>query len=56
MAKVVKIKATGDVEAAKALIEPYVSGSKRNIVHHDEISERLLKFPRASMVYSIKYN
>lgn len=54
MAKVVKIKATGDVNAAKQLVEPYVSGDKRGIVHHDEISERLLKFPRASMVYSVK--
>lgn len=54
MAKVVKIKATGDVEGAKALVEPYVSGNKRDIVHHDEIMERLLKFPKASMVYSVK--
>ncbi|MCX7959341.1 MAG: hypothetical protein N3B13_09870, partial [Deltaproteobacteria bacterium] len=54
MAKTVKIKATGDVESAKKLIEPYVSGEKRNIVHHNEITERLLRFPRASMVYSIK--
>ncbi|MGC8928776.1 MAG: hypothetical protein ACP5QK_12755 [Myxococcota bacterium] len=54
MAKVVKIKATGDVDSAKSLIEPYVSGSKRDMVHHEEISERLLRFPRASMVYSVK--
>ncbi len=54
MAKVVKIKATGDVEAAKQLVEPYVSGNKRGVVHHDEITERLLRFPRASMVYSVR--
>ena len=54
MARVVKIKATGDVEGAKSLVEPYVSGNKRGIVHHDEITERLLKFPRASMVYGIR--
>ena len=54
MAKLVKIKATGDVEGAKALVEPYVSGAKRAQVHHEEITERLLKFPRASMVYSVK--
>jgi hypothetical protein len=54
MARVVKIKATGDVAGAKSLVEPYVSGDKRGVVHHDEITERLLKFPRASMVYGIK--
>jgi len=54
MSKVVKIKATGDVILAKQLVEPYVTGNKREIVHHDEIIERLLRFPRASMVYSIK--
>lgn len=54
MARVVRIKATGDVDAARALVEPYVSGPKRGVVHHEEITERLLRFPRASMVYSVK--
>jgi hypothetical protein len=52
--RVVRIKATGDVEGARALIEPYVSGAKKAQVHHEEIAERLLRFPRASMVYSVR--
>jgi hypothetical protein len=55
MEKVVKIKATGDVQGARALVEPYVSGDRRVLVHMEEITERLLKFPRASMVYSVKF-
>lgn len=53
--RVVKIKATGDVEGAKSLIEPYVTGAKKAQVRHEEITERLLKFPRASMAYSVKF-
>ena len=55
MQRVVSIKAKGDVQGAKALIEPYVSGEKKGLVHMEEIAERLLKFPRASMVYSVNF-
>jgi hypothetical protein len=54
MQKVVRIKAAGDAAGARELIEAYVTGSKKGLVHADEIAERLLKFPRASMVYSVK--
>ncbi|MBI4669419.1 MAG: hypothetical protein HY747_09610 [Elusimicrobia bacterium] len=55
MQKVGRIKATGDVAGAKALVEPYVGGDKKHFVRMEEIEDRLLKFPKASMVYSVKY-
>jgi len=53
MRDVVAVKATGDVAAAKALVDPYVTGEKKSLVHLDEIKSRLAKFPRASMVYQV---
>jgi len=55
MRKVGRAKVMGDVLAAKALIEPYVTGSKKDLVHADEIAERLARFPKASMVYSVEF-
>ena len=53
MRDVVAVKATGDVAAAKALVDPYVTGEKKSLVHLDDIKSRLAKFPRASMVYQV---
>lgn len=53
MAEVVRIKATGDVDAAKALIDRYVIGEGAAQVHQPEIAERLLDFPKGTLVYSV---
>jgi hypothetical protein len=53
MKRVATIKATGDTAAARALVEPYVSGLSKS-VHMNEIRERLENFPRATMIYSVK--
>jgi len=54
MARVGRIKATGDVAAAGALLEPYVTGDRKGLVHVDEIQERLGRFPKATMVYTVR--
>ncbi len=54
MAEVVRIKATGDVAAAKALIDAYVTGDRAAQVHQPQIAERLLGFPRGTLVYSVE--
>ncbi|HNZ04294.1 MAG TPA: hypothetical protein PKK50_09130 [Myxococcota bacterium] len=49
-----RVKATGDVEAAKALVDTWVTGDKKALVHLDEIRSRLASFPRGSMVYEVR--
>lgn len=44
------IKARGDVAAAKQLVAKYVDSSK--VVPHAAITERFLRFPKASFVYA----
>ena len=52
MMKVVAgIKARGDKKAAEALAKKYVDGTR---VPHKIISERFLRFPKASFVYSVR--
>jgi hypothetical protein len=51
MKTVAGIKARGDKAGAEALIARYVDDKK--IVPHDTISERFLRFPKASFVYSL---
>lgn len=52
MMKVVAgIKARGDKKAADALAKKYVDGTR---VPHKIISERFLRFPKASFVYSVR--
>jgi len=46
------IKARGDKAGAEALVAKYVDDSK--VVPHETISERFLKFPKASFVYSLQ--
>jgi hypothetical protein len=53
MAEVVRIKATGDVEAARALIDPYVVGDRAAQVRQPEIAARLLGFPKGTLVYAV---
>jgi hypothetical protein len=51
MKMVAGIKARGDAKAANDLVKRYVDGS--TVVPHAMIAERLLRFPKASFVYSI---
>ncbi len=53
MRDVVSAKATGNVEAAKAIVDTYVTGEKKALVHLDEIRTRLSAYPRSSMVYQV---
>ncbi len=55
MQKVGRAKATGDVAGAKALVDPFVTGDQKHLVHADEIAERLAAFPKASMVYAVEW-
>jgi hypothetical protein len=52
MKLVAGIKARGDKPAAEKLVKQYVDSSK--VVPHKIISERFLRFPKASFVYSVK--
>lgn len=50
MKTVAGIKARGDKAAADALLAKYVDGT---VVPHHTIQERFLRFPKASLVYSV---
>ena len=50
MKTVAGIKARGDKAAAAALLAKYVDGA---VVPHQTIQERFLRFPKASLVYSV---
>ncbi|MCC6624322.1 MAG: hypothetical protein IT385_23925 [Deltaproteobacteria bacterium] len=54
MQKVGRIKATGDVAAAETLIGRHTSPEGLARIHADVITERVLRFPKASFVYAIK--
>jgi len=56
MRKVGVIKATGDLSAAKKLINEFVEEpGLEKYVHADEIAERILGFSKASFYYSVRY-
>ena len=46
------IKSRGDKAGAEALIKKYVDS--KDIVPHDTITERFLRHPKASFVYSVR--
>lgn len=52
MKKVATIKATGDKAGAEALIARYVDSD--TFVPRKQITERMLRFPKASFVYSVR--
>lgn len=55
MQRVGRIKATGDVEDARALVATYVTGSGFDLVHSEEITERILRYPKASFTYAVRF-
>ncbi len=55
MRDVGRIKATGDRTAGAALVADFVSGEHASLVHQAEVAERVLRHPKASFVYSVRY-
>jgi hypothetical protein len=55
MQRVGKIKATGDVEGAKKLIGELITGEGFKLVHSPEVTERILRKPKASFTYSVTF-
>ncbi|MEQ1918218.1 MAG: hypothetical protein ABL955_03390 [Elusimicrobiota bacterium] len=55
MKDVVRIKATGDVAGAKALIDGFVSGDGSALVRMAKVQERLRKYPKESYSYTALY-
>ncbi len=54
MKRVGQIMATGDVIAAKALIERNVSAEGLALIHADAITDRSLRFARPSFIYGVR--
>jgi hypothetical protein len=50
-----QIKAKGDKAAGQKLIDECVKGEGFKMIHSQEIADRILRFPKASFVYSITY-
>ena len=53
MKQVGQIMATGNQAAAKKLIDQYVLGEDSALIHQAQVATRILRFPKASFVYSI---
>ncbi len=47
------IKATGDTAAAGALIDHFVTGADSGLMRQKDVADRVLRFPKASFVYSV---
>lgn len=50
-----RIKATGDRAAAKKLIDHFIKGRGHRLVHEKHIAHRLLRYPKGTFLYSVKY-
>ena len=55
MQRVGRIKAGGDSEGARTLIDAYVKGEHAKRMHQKTVAERVLRHPKASFVYSVTY-
>jgi hypothetical protein len=55
MREVVRIKASGDVQGAKALVDGFVSGAGAPLVRMDKVQERMRKYPKESYSYTALY-
>ena len=55
MQRVGRIKAKGDKPAAEAMIDDLIKGKGYQLVHGQEIKERILRHPKASFVYSVTF-
>jgi len=50
-----QIKATGDVKKGRELVDTFVKGRGHALVQEKHIASRLLKYPKASFLYSVTY-
>ncbi len=50
-----RIKATGDRTAGATLVADFVAGEHAGLMHRAEVAERVLRHPKASFVYSVRY-
>ena len=55
MKEVVRVKATGDVQGAKALVDGFVSGDGAPLMRMEKVQERLRKYPKESYSYTTLY-
>ena len=55
MKEVVRVKASGDVAGAKALVDGFVSGPDAALVRMAKVAERLRKYPKESYSYTALY-
>jgi len=55
LARVGRIKATGDTKGANELIDYYIKGKGHALVHEKHIAKELLRFPKATFLYSVTY-
>jgi len=55
MKEVVRIKGSGDVSGAKALVDGFVSGAGAPLVRMAKVQERLRKYPKESYSYTTLY-
>ena len=55
MTQVGQMKATGDKDGARKLIDHYVTGEGKKLVRMGRISKEVLRFPKASFRYSVVY-
>lgn len=54
MHEVGRIKVTGDIAGANALIDRHTGEAGLAAIHADLITERVLRFPKASFVYAVR--
>jgi len=55
MKQVGRIKATGDVAGANKLLDYYIKGKGKRLVHVKRITEEQLRHPKATFLYSVVY-
>jgi hypothetical protein len=55
MKTVGRIKATGDAKGGRKLIDHYVKGRGRHLVRQKTIAKKLLRYPKATFLYSVVY-
>jgi hypothetical protein len=50
-----RLKATGDVAGGRALVDEFVNGRGRALVHQEHITTVLAKYPKVSFRYEVKH-
>lgn len=55
MKRVGQLKARGDASGARTLIDHFVKGKGRRLVRQPEIARKLLRYSKATFLYSVVY-